>query len=255
MSKVKQFTADEMARLYHLCRTRIPRDLCDTDDAVQYGLLVACEKHDPSKGSPIGLAFKAAYRYAWRQHTCGFKRWERTLCDVIDENNETTRNPEQHHRRFEQFFAVTDKSHVEHELDATLVDDIRRAVLAKQDWTTGNHKVGKSKRQQRRVLETLDLFAQSVIADAGPGIDEFENRRKRVPSKPYRGRNHATHRFLRQHFGIDQTQTSRIQRTLKECAAQALAERREHPDDYIEFQTESDETLAVLREQDERAMQ
>jgi hypothetical protein len=65
-----------------------------------------------------------------------------------------------------------------------------------------------------------------VIADAGPGIDEFENRRKRVPSKPYRGRNHATHRFLRQHFGIDQPQTSCIQRTLKECAAQALAERK-----------------------------
>jgi hypothetical protein len=64
------------------------------------------------------------------------------------------------------------------------------------------------------------------MADAGPGIDEFENRRKRVPSKPYRGRNHATHRFLRQHFGIDQPQTSCIQRTLKECAAQALAERK-----------------------------
>ena len=87
-------------------------------------------------------------------------------------------------------------------------------------------------------------------------VDEYDSRTYfQRKYRGYRRENGAVIRNLCEREKVGKRSVYDCMKALREETCHALAERRSNPDTYVEFQTESDETLAVLREQDERAMQ
>ena len=236
-------------RVYALHYTKLADTVQDAEDAIAYGLQVAYEHW---KGdAPL-------WAYVWvvaKHRLLGDRRrvdhrMQMTFSDITEGTDSDLSEI------VNRFAPDPQTIYTDREIDETMLQFIRNRIAEKSDWKVHNKHYGKYPAQANRAIEMLDTLARSAADDTGIGVDEYDART--YFQRKYRG-------YLRENGEVirnlcEQGKVSRwvaydCMRVLREETRHALAERRANPDDYVEFQTESDETLAVLREQDERAMQ
>jgi hypothetical protein len=236
-------------RVYALYYTKLADTVQDAEDAVAYGLQVAYEhwKGDAPLWAYVWIVAK--HRLLGNRRRCDH-RMQMTFSDITDGTDSDL-------SEIVNCFAPDPQTiYTDREIDETMLQFIRNRIAEKSDWKIHAKHYGKYPAQANRAIEMLDTLARSAADDTGIGVDEYDSRtyfeRK---YRGYRKENSQVIDNLCEREKVGRRSVYDCMQALREETRHALAERREHPDAYIEFQTESDETLAVLREQDERAMQ
>ncbi|MBM3131108.1 MAG: hypothetical protein FJ009_21100 [Chloroflexi bacterium] len=236
-------------RVYALYYTKLADTVQDAEDAVAYGLQVAYEhwKGDAPLWAYVWIVAK--HRLLGNRRRVDH-RMQMTFSDITEG---TDADLSEVVNRFapDPLSIYTDR-----EIDAGLLELIRNRIAEKSDWKVHAKQFGKYPAQANRAIQMLDTLARSAVEDTGIGVDEYDARTDLEQKyRGYRKENGAVIRNLCEREKAGMRSVYDCMHALREETRHALAERRANPDDYIEFQTESDETLAVLREQDERAMQ
>jgi hypothetical protein len=197
-ARVKQMTQDEYNRIRRIVFARVPRHWCDPEDALQYGLLVACQSYHAENSAALSTyVFKCAFYYAWKQFNrregrysipfAALQKPDLDFDDFID--NLATAND--------------DHSHLE-PLDPKFVERIRERLQNKSDWYIKRGRFSKSPTRSDCAIRILELLAHNVKQDAGIGVDEYVNR----PTHPrdrrvgFSNERAAQRQNLMQHFGL-----------------------------------------------------
>jgi len=211
--------------------------------------MVACEQWQEK--APLGAyIYKVAINYLLGQRRRKWYHSETPFCEFTDGNDADVSEV------VERYAPDPQAIYTDCEINEAMLQFIRNRIAEKSDWKVHAKHYGKYPAQANRAIRMLDTFAQSAADNTGIGVDEYDSRD--YFQRKYRGyRNECAEvvNHLCEQQLVGKRTVSDCMHALREETRHALAERREHPDYYIEFQTESDETLTVLREQDARAMQ
>jgi hypothetical protein len=191
-------TQDEYNRIRRIVFARVPRHWCDPEDALQYGLLVACQSYHAENSAALSTyVFKCAFYYAWKQfnrregrYSIPFAALQKPDLD-FDDFIDTLVTTKDDHSRLEP-------------LDPKFVERIRERLQNKSDWYIKRGRFSKSPTRSDCAIRILDLLARNVEQDAGIGVDEYVNR----PTHPrdrrvgFSNERAAQRQNLMQHFGL-----------------------------------------------------
>jgi hypothetical protein len=191
-------TQDEYNRIRRMVFARIPREWCDREDALQYGMLAACESYRGLHGAQAStFIVTCAFYYASKQYHRKSGRYSVPFTDL--------QQPEQDYDDLVAYLARTEDDHSNLEgLDPVFLECIRESLKNKSDWFMRKGKVGKSPTRTERAIRILDVLARSVEQDSGIGVDEYEGRptHPRDNRRGFANERSRVRQRLMQHFGL-----------------------------------------------------
>lgn len=204
----------------------------DAEDAVACSLQV-CYEHWKGDAPLWAYVWIVARHRLLGNHRRVDHRMQMTFSDITEGTDSDL--PEVVNR----FAPDTLSIYTDRETDTGLLELIRNRIAEKSDWTVHAKQFGKYPAQANRAIQMLNTLARSAADDTGIGVDKYDARTDfQRKYRGYRRKNGAVIRNLCEREKVGKRSVYDCMKVLREETRHALAERCEHPDDYIGFQTE-----------------
>ncbi len=225
IEKFRNLTPDELEHCRRVVRKVVPRYLCDPDEALSHGLMIASEKYQGFGNLPAYVA-KCAYFYALRTN-----RKRNTYFGKNDDaiQAETLEDRE----RYYSIIGTCDPEPID-PLDPLFTQRID-AYLAEMCKDHGRHKTTTFAKLARRILKELE---QSINHDDGIGITEFDEALKvpewkgQLPRVNKKAARQVMYRHLAEKYDAQPYQVAGAFTALKRSAIRVLNEQGPHSVDY-----------------------